>query len=249
MLIIPAIDIFGGECVRLYKGNYSQATVYDKDPVAAAREFERAGAQRLHIVDLDAARGGSKRNRKKIRKIRKAVSCTIQLGGGIRDEDDVAELIDLGIDRLVVGTIFARNTSRVEGWIQHYGPIFVASIDSLDGKVRVDGWENATEIPDVQLARRAKEIGITSLIYTSISKDGTLEGPDVESTKQIAEASNLPVILSGGISSEDDIKQVIDRGNGKIVGIITGKAVYESRFDLEKVFQTYQKVPKESVTW
>ena len=105
MLIIPAIDIFGGECVRLYKGNYSQATVYDKDPVAAAREFERAGAQRLHIVDLDAARGGSKRNRKKIRKIRKAVSCTIQLGGGIRDEDDVAELIDLGIDRLVVGTI------------------------------------------------------------------------------------------------------------------------------------------------
>lgn len=249
MLIIPAIDIFGGECVRLYKGNYSEATVYDKDPVAAAREFERAGAQRLHIVDLDAARGGSKRNRKKIRKIRKAVSCTIQLGGGIRDEDDVAELIDLGIDRLVVGTIFARNTSRVEGWIQHYGPIFVASIDSLDGKVRVDGWENATEIPDVQLARRAKEIGITSLIYTSISKDGTLEGPDVESTKQIAEASNLPVILSGGISSEDDIKQVIDRGDGKIVGIITGKAVYEARLDLEKVFQTYQKVPKESVTW
>ena len=249
MLIIPAIDIFGGECVRLYKGNYSQATVYDKDPVAAAREFERAGAQRLHIVDLDAARGGSKRNRKKIRKIRKAVSCTIQLGGGIRDEDDVAELIDLGIDRLVVGTIFVRNTSRVEGWIQHHGPIFVASIDSLDGKVRVDGWENATEIPDVQLARRAKEIGITSLIYTSISQDGTLEGPDVESTKQIAEASNLPVILSGGISSEDDIKQVIHRGDGKIVGIITGKAVYESRFDLEKVFQTYQKVPKESATW
>ena len=114
MLIIPAIDILGGECVRLYQGDYSQVTVYEKDPVTAAREFEKAGAERIHIVDLDAARGGSKRNRKKIRKIRKAVSCSIQLGGGIRDEEDVTELIDLGIDHLVLGTVFARNANRVD---------------------------------------------------------------------------------------------------------------------------------------
>ena len=132
MLIIPAIDILGGECVRLYQGDYSKSQVYDKDPVSLAREFERAGAKRIHLVDLDAARGGSKRNRKVIRKIRKAVTCTLQLGGGIRDEDDVAELIDLGIDRLIVGTVFVRNHARVEGWVKHYGPLFIAGIDALD---------------------------------------------------------------------------------------------------------------------
>jgi phosphoribosylformimino-5-aminoimidazole carboxamide ribotide isomerase len=242
MLIIPAIDILGGECVRLYQGDYSQVTVYEKDPVTAAREFEKAGAKRIHIVDLDAARGGSKRNRKKIRKIRKAVSCALQLGGGIRDEEDVTELIDLGIDYLVLGTIFARNTNRVEGWIKHYGPIFIAGIDALNGKVQISGWEQTTEILDTELAKRAKEIGITGIIYTSIAKDGTLEGPDIDATKRIAEAARLPIIHSGGISSTADIEQIVNSNIENVTGIITGKAVYEERFNLREAIQKIQNV-------
>jgi phosphoribosylformimino-5-aminoimidazole carboxamide ribotide isomerase len=240
MLIIPAIDILGGECVRLYKGDYTQATVYEKDPVAMAREFERLGAKRIHIVDLDAARGGGKRNRKKIRKIRKAVSCTLQLGGGIRDEEDVEELIDLGIDRLVVGTLFARNPSRVAGWIQHYGPVFLAGIDAKDGKVQISGWERATDIDDAVLAERAKEAGIAGIVYTNISKDGTMEGPDIEATERIARVSGLPVILSGGIGGAEDIEQVVEKKPHGVVGIITGKAVYEEKFDLPEVLEKFQ---------
>ncbi len=240
MLIIPAIDILGGECVRLYQGDYSQVTVYDKDPVTAAREFEKAGAKRIHIVDLDAARGGSKRNRKKIRKIRKAVSCSLELGGGIRDEEDVTELIDLGIDRLVLGTVFARNANRVEGWIKHYGPIFIAGIDALNGKVHVSGWEQSTEISDIELAKRAEGIGITSIIYTSISKDGTLEGPDIEATQRITEAVGLPIIHSGGISGAEDIEKIVQLNIPNLEGVITGKAVYEDRFKLEEVIAALQ---------
>ncbi len=240
MLIIPAIDILDGECVRLYQGNYEEVTVYDKDPVTAAREFEKAGAKRIHIVDLDAARGGSKRNRKKIRKIRKAVSCSLQLGGGIRDEEDITELIDLGIDSLVLGTVFARNANRVEGWIKHYGPIFLAGIDAFDGKVQISGWEQSTEITDTELAKRASEIGMSGIIYTSIAKDGTLEGPDIEATRRIAETAKLPIIHSGGISSEEDIGNIVQSAIGNVSGIITGKAVYEQRFNLEEVIQKYQ---------
>lgn len=239
MLIIPAIDILGGECVRLYMGDYSQATVYDKDPVAMAREFERLGAKRIHIVDLDAARGGGKRNRKKIRKIRKAVSCTLQIGGGIRDEEDVEELIDLGIDRLVVGTLFARNPNKVAGWIQHYGPVFIAGIDAKDGKVQISGWERGTDIDDLVLAQRAKESGIISIIYTNISRDGTMEGPDIEATERIAEASGLPVILSGGIGGAEDIEKVAQEKPKGVVGIITGKAVYEEKFNLPEILEKY----------
>lgn len=240
MLIIPAIDILGGECVRLYQGDYSQITVYDKDPVTAAREFEKAGARCIHIVDLDAARGGSKRNRKKIRKIRKAVSCSIQLGGGIRDEEDVTELIDLGIDSLVLGTVFARNANRVEGWIKHYGPIFMAGIDALNGKVQISGWEQSTEIADIELAKKAREIGITGIIYTSIVKDGTLDGPDIQATRRIAEAADLPIIHSGGISSTADIDAIVGNNIPNLNGIITGKAVYEDCFNLEEAIQKYQ---------
>lgn len=244
MLIIPAIDIIGGECVRLYQGDYSKVTVYDKDPVNAAREFEKAGAKRIHIVDLDAARGGSKGNRKKIRKIRKAVSCELELGGGIRDEEDVTELIDLGIDYLVVGTTFARNASRVEGWIQHYGPIFIAGIDAFDGKVHVSGWEQSTDLKDTDLAKRAGDAGIHSIIYTSIAKDGTLEGPDIDSTRRVAEAAGIPVVHSGGIASESDIQSIAELKIPNVTGIITGKAVYEEKFNLEKVIADYQKEPE-----
>ncbi|MFO8063813.1 MAG: 1-(5-phosphoribosyl)-5-[(5-phosphoribosylamino)methylideneamino]imidazole-4-carboxamide isomerase [Spirochaetota bacterium] len=240
MIIIPAIDLLRGECVRLNQGDYGEATFYDKDPVAFAREFEQAGAKRIHIVDLDAAHGDKATNRKTIRKIRKAVSCVIELGGGIRTDDDIEELLDLGIDRLVLGTTFARKPQIVEGWSAHYGTIFVAGIDAKDGFVYVSGWEQKTGLEDTALAQQAKKVGVSSIIYTNIERDGTLSGPDIDRTNLMAETSSLPVVLSGGIGSEGDVKTVIENSHKGVSGIIVGKAIYESALDLKTLIDTYQ---------
>jgi len=248
MKIIPAIDILNGECVRLYQGNYDQATWYEKDPVHVAREFIEAGAKRLHIVDLNAAKEGWGRNRKVIRKIRKAVDCTLEFGGGIRDDETIEELLNIGVNRLVVGTMLAKSTDRVAGWVQHYGPIFIGGIDAQDGHVKISGWEHTTKVKDTELAEKAREIGMCGIIYTAIDRDGTLQGPDIEKTNIIAETSELPVTLSGGISKEEDIKQVIEKSHQNVKGIITGKAIYDKRIDLAKIISQYQTDDKE-VTW
>lgn len=240
MIIIPAIDLLRGQCVRLNQGDYGEATFYERDPVAVAREFEAAGARRIHIVDLDAAHGDRASNRKKIRKIRKAVSCTIELGGGIRTDDDIEELLDLGIDRLVLGTTFARKPQIVEGWSAHYGNIFVAGIDARDGLVYVSGWEQKTRLEDTELARQAAAVGASSIVYTNIERDGTMSGPDIERTGLMAETSGLPVVLSGGIGSEDDVKRVAEDGHAGVRGVIIGKAFYEGTVDLKQLIDTYQ---------
>jgi len=240
MIIIPAIDLLRGQCVRLNQGDYGEATFYERDPVAVAREFEAAGARRIHIVDLDAAHGDRASNRKKIRKIRKAVSCTIELGGGIRTDDDIEELLDLGIDRLVLGTTFARKPQIVEGWSAHYGNIFVAGIDARDGLVYVSGWEQKTRLEDTELARQAAAVGASSIVYTNIERDGTLSGPDIERTGLMAETSGLPVVLSGGIGSEGDVKRVAEDSHAGVRGVIIGKAFYEGTVDLKQLIETYQ---------
>ena len=220
MTIIPSIDILGGECVRLVRGDYQAVTVYETDPVAIARRFEEAGARRIHVVDLDAARGDPRSNRKKIRKIRRAVDCTIQLGGGVRRDEDIEELLDLGIDRLVVGTAFARHPDRIEGWVAHYGDVFLVGIDAMEGQVRISGWETETRFRDVELAARAKDARVAGIIYTSIGRDGTMEGPDIDRTNAVAEASGLPVVLSGGIGSMDHIRVARDQARDNVAGII-----------------------------
>ncbi len=248
MTIIPAIDLLGGEVVRLRQGDFDRVDVYQQDPVAMAREFVQAGARRLHIVDLDAARGDKETNRKKIRKIRKAVDCTIELGGGIRTDDDIEELLDLGIDRLVLGTVFARKPSIVEGWSAHYGHVFLAGIDSRDGHVFVSGWEQETKVVDLELAKRAKETGILGIIFTSIDRDGLMQGPNVERTNQMAQASGLPVILSGGISSMEDLDRLEAERHPKVVGAITGKAIYEGGVDLAQALARFPD-SDEAETW
>ena len=249
MLIIPAIDILGGECVRLLQGDYNEVTFYDRDPVAVAREFEKAGVKRIHIVDLDAARNDSKRNRKVIRKIRKAVNCIMELGGGIRDEDDVEELLDMGIDRLVISSMLAKQPGKVEGWTRHFGDMFIAGIDALEGRVKIHGWEDDSGITDMDMAKEAGKIGMCSIIYTNIARDGMMDGPDIGRTKEIAQVSGLPVILSGGVSSISDIEQAAAQADGKIMGIITGKAVYEGKINIEEVVAKYQVEPAGEVTW
>lgn len=203
MTIIPAIDLLGGRCVRLYKGRYDQSKVYQDHPADTAEEFYTTGARRIHLVDLDAARG-SGHNRDVLKEIRRRVPCTLEVGGGIRDERDVEELLEAGIDRLILGTVLAKEPATVARWIRRYGPIFIAGIDALDGVVKVAGWEESGGVSDLDLARQAAEMGIISIIYTNIDRDGTLEGPDTGRTLAVAEASGLPVIISGGVSGLDD---------------------------------------------
>lgn len=249
MTVIPAIDILGGECVRLVRGDYQEATIYERDPVAMARKFAEAGAKRIHVVDLDAARGDSRTNRKKIRKIRRAVDATIQLGGGIRRDEDIEELLDLGIDRLVIGTAFARRPEAVAGWVAHYGDVFLVGIDALDGVVRISGWEKETQHQDVDLAKRANEARVAGIIYTSIERDGTMDGPDIDRTNAMADASGLPVILSGGIGSMDDLEAVRTKSAKNVVGVIVGKAIYEGTVDLEEVFREAAATGVDEMEW
>lgn len=248
MIAIPAIDILGGECVRLVQGDYESVTVYDKDPVSMARRLADAGAQRLHIVDLDAAHGDPRSNRKKIRKIRRAVDAVIELGGGIRRDDDIEELLDLGIDRLVVGTAFARRPDAVAGWVAHYGDVFLVGIDAYDGLVRVSGWEQETKMKDLDLAARARDARVAGIIYTSIRKDGMMEGPDIERTNAVADAAGIPVILSGGISSMNDLAQARAECRGNVVGVVVGRAIYEETISLEELFAK-QSEPLPTTDW
>jgi phosphoribosylformimino-5-aminoimidazole carboxamide ribotide isomerase len=236
MTIIPAIDILDGECVRLVRGEYDEATVYEKDPVVMARKFAEAGAKRIHVVDLDAARGDSRTNRKKIRKIRRAVDATIQLGGGIRRDEDIEELLDLGIDRLIVGTSFARRPENVAGWVAHYGDVFLVGLDAKDGKVRISGWERETQHADVDLAKKAADAKVSGIIYTNIDRDGTMEGPDIERTNLIAETAGIPVIVSGGVGKAEDLAAIRENAGKNVVGVIVGKAIYEGTIPLEGLF-------------
>lgn len=241
--IVPSIDIYGERCVRLYQGDINRMVeMYNMDPVAVARTFEECGATRIHLVDLDAARGNRRVNRKKIQKIRRVVSCTLELGGGIRSDDDIEELVDLGIDRMVVGTAFARTPELLEGWISHYGNIFVAGIDASEGKVFIEGWEQQTNSRDSDLAKKAGEYGVNSIIYTNIMRDGTLEGPDIESSNRIAKVSGVPVIVSGGIGNMEDIEKIMKNREQNISGVIIGRAIYEEHIDLAEALKKYNTV-------
>jgi len=245
MVIIPAIDLLNGECVRLFKGDYGEVKSYEKDPSRMAEIFESYGIRRLHLVDLDAARGEGKNNRAAVRKIRAAFSGIIELGGGVREEEDVRELLEIGVDKLIVGTVLAREPEKVKGWITKFGAVFIAGIDALDGEVKVSGWEKGTALRDEDLARTCALMGIGNIIYTNIDRDGTLAGPDLENTNRIAAESGVTVTLSGGISSQDDLRQVFESGHPLLKGVITGKAYYEGRIDLKKALADFQKENEE----
>ncbi len=240
MTVIPSIDILNGACVRLYQGDYEKVTGYRDAPESAAARFQDAGASRLHVVDLDAARGNG-HNRKVVRRIRAAFNGVMQLGGGIRTADDVTELLEAGADRLIVGTILARAPGTVAEWIAAYGRVFIAGIDARDGMVKVSGWEHDSGLAAGELASTAREIGILSVVYTNISLDGTLSGPDIKGTAAIGESSGLPVIVSGGVSSMEDLQRVCDSGSDSIVGVITGKAVYEGRIDIKAALARFNE--------
>ena len=234
MEIFPAIDLKDGKAVRLTKGLMESAKVYSDEPWELAKRFEEMGAKWLHIVDLNGAFAGEPKNIAQIEKIRKNTKLKIQLGGGIRDEDTIKKYLDLGIDRLILGSIAARDPQKVIDLADKY-PIAVG-IDAKDGYVAVDGWGRSEGIKAAELAKMYENSQIDCIIATDISKDGTLSGLNIDFILEIQNASKKPVIASGGVASEEDIKKVKENG---IYGVIIGKAFYEGRIDLEKILKDY----------
>lgn len=232
MIIIPAIDLKGGKCVRLLQGREKDVTVYSDDPVATARKWESARSELLHLVDLDGAFSGEQKNIEAVKAIRSAVNLPIELGGGIRDMERVDLLVSLGIDRVILGTIAAKDPGFVEKACKKYPGQIIVGIDAKDGKVAVKGWVELTGHDAKEFAMAMESRGAAGIVYTDILRDGMLTGPNVQATREIAESVNIPVIASGGIRSIDDVRNLLEAG--RIWGAITGKAIYSGSLDLEE---------------
>jgi len=239
MLLLPAIDLSDGRCVRLLRGRFAEATRYSLDPIEAARSFAGCGVRWIHVVDLDAAEGGGKDNRSLIGRIRRAVPCMLEVGGGVRSEDEARRLLDAGVDRIVLGTVLARAPAEVAGWIARLGPRFAAGVDARDGRVKVAGWTADAGIADTDFAAGLAAIGVRWLIYTRIDRDGTMEGPDIARTAAVARAAGLPTVISGGVGSAEDVERAAESAEGLVAGVILGRALYESRVDLGRLVRRF----------
>jgi len=238
MVVIPAIDLKNGLCVRLLQGRKSDVTVYNDDPVQVAREFAAAGAEMIHVVDLDGAFSEVESpNREVVRRIVDAVDVAIEFGGGVRSLDDVQQLCDAGVARVVLGTVAAEDPERLKGFVSAFGSRICVGIDARDGRVMTRGWETATPLMAVDLARSVAECSVERIIYTDIARDGALVGPNIEQTLAVAEAANVRVTASGGVSSLDDIKRLRDTGDARVDSVIVGKALYEGKFKLEEAIR------------
>ncbi|MEI6208368.1 MAG: 1-(5-phosphoribosyl)-5-[(5-phosphoribosylamino)methylideneamino]imidazole-4-carboxamide isomerase [Desulfuromonadales bacterium] len=226
MIVIPAIDLKEGKCVRLEQGLMEKDTVFNDDPAAQACAWQQQGAELLHIVDLDGAFAGQPKNRSAIEAIVKTITIPAQLGGGIRDIATIEAYLSLGLSRVIIGTAAQRNPELVrEACVKFPGQI-VVGIDAKNGMVAVQGWAEVTDVTAVDLARAFEGFGVSAIIYTDISRDGMLQGPNLEATRALAEAISIPVIASGGVSSLQDIKNLMEIEQHGITGVITGKAVY-----------------------
>ncbi len=239
MLIIPAIDLQNGKCVRLLQGRKEEATIYDADPVSIARSFAQNGASLLHIVDLDAAFSDHlSPNRNVLRRIIEAIEIPVQFGGGLRSLEDVKEVIELGVRRAVIGTLAVKSPETLEELVHTFGSDYIAvGIDAKDGEVMVNGWEQKGSMRAVELAKTVARAGVERIIYTDITRDGMLTGVNIEQTILIARESGLKVTASGGISSLEDIKLLKQQSAFGIDSVIIGKALYERRFTLTEALQ------------
>lgn len=234
MIVIPAIDLREGRCVRLTQGRKSDVTIYNENPVAVAQEFAVAGAQMIHVVDLDGAfRGSSSPNRDVVKEIVANVAVPIEFGGGIRSLADVEELCDAGVARVVLGTVAAESPQLLKELVSRFATRICVGIDARDGRVMTRGWEAATPVMAIDLARSVAECDVKRIVYTDISRDGMLVGPNIEQTLAVIRAASIPVTASGGVSSLDDLKRLRDTGEPLLDSVIVGKAIYEGKLKLE----------------
>ena len=231
MEIIPAIDLKGGKCVRLYQGDYSKETIFSHDPVATALKWQEQGAQRLHLVDLDGAAAGEVRNTKAIEEIVKNTSLAVELGGGIRRSEVVEQLIKLGVQRVILGTVAVEQLELTKRIIKRFGEAIVVGIDARDSYVTTHGWMKISTMTVLELSSMMAAIGARRIIYTDVKRDGTLTEPNYEVTAELVKSLNIPVIASGGISAPDHIRKLAALG---VEGAIIGRALYTGDIDLKE---------------
>lgn len=230
MILFPAIDIRDGKAVRLIQGDYERETKYDDDPVVAALRWVDDGATWLHIVDLDGARAGEPVNLDHVRRIVAAVNVPVQLGGGLRDSKKVEEAISAGAERVVLGTAAVRDPEMTEAIAVAHGDRVVASVDARSGKVAAEGWTEESELATTEVITELTRRGLRRFVYTPVEVDGLMEGPELDSLREAAEATDGRVIYSGGIGSLDDLRAVAGLGLENVEGVIVGRALYEQRF-------------------
>lgn len=231
MRIYPAIDIRGGKAVRLYKGDFAQETVFG-EPAEMAKKWEAAGGEFLHLVDLDGARAGKSMNLDVVKEIIAAVNIPVELGGGIRTMENIDEVLAAGVQRVILGSVAAKNPALVKEACAKYDDRVVVGIDAKDGIVAVDGWEVSGDVEVTVLAKEMAKAGVKTIIYTDISRDGTLEGVNVEATAQLARESGIKIVASGGVKSIDDVKALLPYEKEGIEGVIVGKSIYMGTLDL-----------------
>ena len=234
MVIFPAIDIRGGKCVRLFKGDFAQETVFSDKPEEMAAKWEAQGGKFLHLVDLDGALAGKSVNLDVVKTIVDTVKIPVELGGGIRTMENIDEVLALGVQRVILGSVAVKNPALVKEACQKYGDRVVVGIDAKDGIVAVDGWGVSGDVEVTVLAKEMAKAGVKTIIYTDISRDGTLSGVNVEATARLARESGVKIVASGGVKSLDDIEALLPYEKDGIEGVIVGKSIYTGSLDLQE---------------
>jgi len=234
MIIIPAVDIKNGKCVRLVQGRVEDETVFADDPAAMAHQWAEAGAELIHVVDLDGAFEKKPQNIDVIKKILKTVNTPIQLGGGIRNERTVRMYLDLGVKRVIIGTEAIKNPKFVEKIAKAFPHHIIVGIDARDGRVAIEGWTETTPIEAIDLAKKFEERGVAAINFTDIFRDGMQTGPNIEETRRLAEAISIPVVASGGVSTIEDIQNILPLEAVGVIGVITGKALYSGTLNYQE---------------
>jgi phosphoribosylformimino-5-aminoimidazole carboxamide ribotide isomerase len=232
VIVFPAIDLKGGQVVRLAEGDMDRATVYGDNPAAQAALFAEAGAQHLHVVDLDGSFAGSAQNRKAVESIVEAFPGHVQLGGGIRKREDVEGWFEAGVSRIVMGSAALKDPEFVKDMAREFEGGIVVAVDAKDGMVATEGWAELSDVPVVDLARRFEDAGVAALLFTDIGRDGLLKGVNIDATVELARQVDIPVIASGGVKGLDDIHMLSLYAKEGIEGVITGRALYDGRLDL-----------------
>lgn len=248
MDVIPAIDLLEGRCVRLYQGDYEQSQVFNENPVEVARRWAAEGATRLHLVDLDGAKAGKPENWEAIRAIAAATDVPIEVGGGLRDRDRIAALFDLGVQYAILGTAAVESPDLVSTLSAEFPDRIIVGIDARDGKVATRGWLETSEVEAIALAQDMAQRGAAAIIYTDIKRDGTLKGPNMDALRTLANAIDVPVIASGGVSSVTDLLSLLSLVPLGVTGVVVGKALYTGDVSLEEALRAvgsgrWQDVP------
>ena len=234
MILFPAIDIRGGKCVRLLQGDYGQEIIYHDSPSEMAKEWEKQGATYIHVVDLDGARSGNSLNRTAIGEIVRGVTIPVQVGGGVRDMESVEAHINSGVSRVIIGTAAIENPQFVDKAIASYGEKIAVSIDARNGFVATNGWTETSGVKAVDLLNSLSKVGLETVVYTDILKDGMMQGPNFDELRLMNDASKIDIIASGGVSTENDVKLLEQMG---LYGAIIGKALYEGSVSLEQLLE------------